>query len=286
MRTAKGFILGTANLGMQYGITNTNGFNPIDSRKIIDSALKQGIHTFDTSPDYGIAESILGEIRQNDTSLKVITKIPRMSSYSFENVHSSLKESAAKIGSQTFDGVLFHDPEAHKVKKLNKISKQIIETGITRRIGFSVYSLGDLVQGKSNNPIWNLFQISENIIDRRKIDSPELMAMYRSGDTFHVRSAFLQGLLLLSEHEIISKFRDISSTVCKLQKIAKNHEVTVLDLCLSYVNRIPWSSSTIIGAASEFQLASILNYSDIDLKFEDLPILSPFLLDPRNWNVN
>jgi hypothetical protein len=52
------------------------------------------------------------------------------------------------------------------------------------------------------------------------------------------------------------------------------------------VNRIPWSSSTIIGAASEFQLASILNYRDIDLKLEDLPVLSPFLLDPRNWNIN
>ena len=286
MQTSKELILGTANLGMQYGITNISEFNSLDSEKIINAALKQGICTFDTSPDYGIAESVLGRARQVNASLKVITKIPRMEHYTFESIHISLNESAARIGSQTLDGVLFHDPAAHEVRKLNEISKQILETGITEKIGFSAYSLENLISGKTNNPIWNLFQISENIVDQRKIYSPDLMAMYRSGDTFHVRSVFLQGLLLLSEHEVKYKFKDIFSTVCKLQKIAKKHEVTVLDLCLSYVNRIPWSSSTIIGAASEFQLASILNYRDIDLKLEDLPVLSPFLLDPRNWNIN
>ncbi len=286
MKTPKEFILGTANLGMQYGITNVNGFNPKDSKKIINEALKLGIRTFDTSPDYGIAESILGETQKLSKNLKMITKIPRMSSYTFENVYSSLKKSVAKMESQTLDGVLFHDPDAHKVRQLNEISKQIIEIGITKRIGFSAYSMQDLITGKEKNPIWNLFQISENIADRRKIYSSELTAMSRSGDTFQVRSAFLQGLLLMPENEVKVRFQEAYPLVCQLNNVAKKYGVTVLDLCLSYVNRIPWSNSTVIGAASEFQIASIINYVDIDLKFEELPVLSSHLLDPRNWKTN
>jgi len=286
MPTQKEFILGTANLGMQYGITNTSMFNLMDSRKIIQRALKLGIRTFDTSPDYGIAESVLGETRQLRKDLKMITKIPRMSSYTFQNVFTSLKESAAKMRSQTLDGVLFHDPDAHKVRELKEISKQILEIGITKRIGFSAYSLEDLINGKNNNPSWNLFQISENIADQRKIYSSDLMTMYKLGDTFQVRSVFLQGLLLLSGNDVKVKFQEVFPVVYQLQNIAKDLEVTVLDLCLSYVNRIPWSSSTIIGAASEFQLASILNYVDVDFKFEELPVLSPHFLDPRNWKTN
>jgi aryl-alcohol dehydrogenase-like predicted oxidoreductase len=286
MPTRSDFILGTANLGMQYGISNKSAFNPIDSRKIIAAALKLGIHTFDTSPDYGIAESILGETRQISKNLKTITKIPRMSSYTIENVYLSLKESAAKLGSQTLDGVLFHDPEAHNARELNKISKQILEIGITQKIGFSAYSIENLISGKERNPIWNLFQISENIADRRKTHSSELMAMSSSGDTFQVRSAFLQGLLLMPENEVKVRFQEAFPLVRQLNNIAKEYEVTVLDLCLSYIKRIPWNSSTVIGAASEFQLASIMNYVDIDLKFEELPVLSSQLLDPRNWKIN
>ena len=87
----------------------------------------------------------------------------------------------------------------------------------------------------------------------------------------------------MPENEVKVKFEEAYPLVCQLNNVAKEYAVTVLDLCLSYVNRIPWSSSTVIGAASEFQLASIINYADIDLEFEDLPVLSSKLLDPRNW---
>jgi len=283
MNNRKEFTLGTANLGMSYGITNKYEFDSKNSGRIIDMALQNGIRTFDTAPDYGMAELILGEKTKNYPNMRVITKIPKMSTYTFESVQKSLLDSIAKIGEESLYGVLFHDPKAYKIKQINDLSKEILDTGITERIGFSAYSLDELIISKNINPNWNLFQISENIADQRKFHSAELLKIFESGDTIQVRSAFLQGLLLLEEEEIKPDFAEVSNVVSYLRKIAREYQVTVLDLCLSYMNRIPWSSSTIIAANSTIQLTAILNYSDVELSYEDFPKLLPQVLDPRNW---
>jgi aryl-alcohol dehydrogenase-like predicted oxidoreductase len=283
MKTAKDFILGTANLGMQYGITNKKEHDIRDSRNILNAAIRYGINTFDTSPSYGEAENLIGEKAKKVPNLRAITKIPEMESYDFDSVYKSLTDSAKKTGTENLYGVLFHDPYAHKVNNLNQLSKQILETGITKKIGFSAYSVEDILQGKEKNPIWNFFQIPENIADRRNFNSPELISMSKSGDTFHVRSVFLQGLLLINENELDLKFNELRFLIRNLDKKAKNLDVTLLDLCISYTQRIPWSSGTIIGVASENQLKSIFQYSDCELELDDLPVLSSYVLDPRNW---
>ena len=283
MKALDRIILGTANIGMPYGVTNNSIFNSLNSKRILKFAAENGIHLFDTSPDYGSAEEMLGDSFRNSSSIQVITKIPRMDVYTFNSVYNSLLESLEKLGKETLHGVLFHDPEAYKEEILDQISGQILDSGITQKIGFSAYSLEDLIAGKKSHKSWNLFQIPENIVDRRKLRSSELMEMSNSGDTILVRSAFLQGLLLLKEKELNSRFANYSSSISDLSVIAKSYGVTVLDLCMSYADRIPWSSATIIGAASEAQLLSIINYVNCDIDFEDIPALSPHLLDPRKW---
>ncbi len=283
MSNQKEFTLGTANLGMAYGITNKREFDLETSGQIIDLALQAGVGSFDTAPDYGMAELVLGAKIKTHPSVKVVTKIPKMSNYSFQNVYNSLLNSIEKIGVKSLYGILFHDPDAYKIEQLHKLSKKILHTGITEKIGFSAYSVEELIQGKKKNPIWNFFQISENIADQRKFSSSELLNISESGNTIQVRSAFLQGILLLDEEVIKSDFPEYYFVVSHLQKVAKYHQVTTLDLCLSYMNRIPWSHSTIIAANSINQLTDILNYSDIELSYKEFPKLLPQFLDPRKW---
>lgn len=283
MSNQKDFTLGTANLGMTYGVTNKREFDPEISGQVIDFALQAGVESFDTAPDYGMAESVLGAKINAHPSVKVVTKIPKMPTYSFDNVYNSLLNSIEKIGVKSFYGILFHDPDAYKIEQLNNLSKEILNTGITEKIGFSAYSVEELIEGKKKNPIWNLFQISENIADQRKYSSPELLNISESGNIIQVRSAFLQGILLLDEEAIKSDFPEYFFVVSHLQKIAKYHQVTALDLCLSYMDRIPWSQSTIIAANSKNQLTDILNYSDIELSYKEFPTLPPHFLDPRKW---
>lgn len=278
------FTLGTANLGMKYGVTNSLEFKISDSYKIVRTALESGVKSFDTSPDYGQAEALLGNFTPDIKMGEFITKIPRMPVYSIEGTLKILQNSLRKMRLRTLDGVLFHDPEAYKFNNLQNISKQILETGITNRIGFSAYTVDELIKGKDSNPVWNFFQISENIADRRKYNSKELKVMHANGDKIHVRSVFLQGLLLQSRKDLGSSFNEIDHVRASLEELSLDLGITVLDLCLSYSKRIPWSDSTIIGAASSEQLQSIINYVDVDLNFQELPVISEKLLDPRSWD--
>jgi len=55
--------LGTVNFGQDYGLREKQR-NKVSKKiaiKIIRKAFKSGINSFDTSPDYGNAEKILGE---------------------------------------------------------------------------------------------------------------------------------------------------------------------------------------------------------------------------------
>ena len=58
--------LGCAQFGMNYGFTNTRGKVGQDEvREIIDLAIKNNIHSFDTAQSYGNSEKVLGNFFQN-----------------------------------------------------------------------------------------------------------------------------------------------------------------------------------------------------------------------------
>ena len=61
--------LGTVQLGMNYGINNTDG-KPSEetANQVLSTAIQGGITTFDTSSDYGTSESLVGNyFKQNKT---------------------------------------------------------------------------------------------------------------------------------------------------------------------------------------------------------------------------
>ena len=52
--------LGTVQFGMNYGINNTLGQpSEEDVFEMLDTAIKNGIHVFDTAKAYGTAEAVL-----------------------------------------------------------------------------------------------------------------------------------------------------------------------------------------------------------------------------------
>ena len=67
--------IGTAQIGMDYGIANNMGKPDLDEvKKIFDIASKNNIDTFDTALNYGDSEKIIGIIGISES--KVITKLP------------------------------------------------------------------------------------------------------------------------------------------------------------------------------------------------------------------
>ena len=61
--TNRRLALGSAQFGLDYGISNRTGRTPVDvARAIVERALSQGLDLIDTAPGYGVSEEVLGRI--------------------------------------------------------------------------------------------------------------------------------------------------------------------------------------------------------------------------------
>jgi aryl-alcohol dehydrogenase-like predicted oxidoreductase len=283
MRTPK-FILGTANLGSRYGISNVNHYDRDLSRRVINHALIRDIDTFDTAAEYGFAEELIGELAHLNPETKTITKIPVQENYTYEYVINCLESSLDKLKQEKIYGLMFHDPDIGKKKEIPEISKKLLDTGKLEHLGFSAYKVEALLDAKEMNPNWTIFQVPENILDRRLKNSLEMIDMAKSSNVIFVRSIFLQGLLLIESTNLPGKFQKYEKIFREFQLFAENMGVNTLDLCLSYASEISWSSGNIVAAASISQLDEILDFNFVDIEFDKLESLPEKVLDPRRWD--
>ena len=70
-------IIGTAQIGQSYGITNNdNILNEDQARPLVIHAREKGVNFIDTAMIYGNSQEILGNVGVKD--FKIITKIPHI----------------------------------------------------------------------------------------------------------------------------------------------------------------------------------------------------------------
>ena len=88
----KNFVLGTAQLGSNYGITNSKQkVSKKESFKILDLAWEKGIRYFDTAPTYN-SQKIIGEyikVNKIEKEIKVFSKISSLNNN--KNITKNIK---------------------------------------------------------------------------------------------------------------------------------------------------------------------------------------------------
>nr|MDC2855929.1 aldo/keto reductase [Ningiella sp. W23] len=97
--------LGTAQFGLDYGISNTVGQVKTDEvKRILSLALDAGITVVDTASAYGSSESNIGQSGLSQ-ALSIVTKV------SGENIHAQVEKSLKNLNCESIDAVLFHNCE-------------------------------------------------------------------------------------------------------------------------------------------------------------------------------
>ena len=134
-------VLGTAQFGLDYGITNVKGKVKFEEVLAIkEYALKNGITMVDTAQNYGNSERILS----NFQSFEIITKInlSQISSGNFKSgiLLDNIKTSLNILGRQSLYALLIHDPvtllggnKDFFLQELNIVKK----TGLVQKYGIS-----------------------------------------------------------------------------------------------------------------------------------------------------
>jgi len=283
--------IGTAQVGSQYGVANSSGIlveNQI--KKVLLMAQNEGVDTIDTASNYGKSEAILGNLNINN--FKVITKLPAIPEDCLNIrkwVDGVVENSLESLNVRKIHGILFHNPNqlltnygAELYTALDKYKQK----NIISKIGISIYSPSqlDLILPKFSIDI---VQTPFNLIDRRILNSGWLEKLSNKNIEIHVRSVFLQGLLLMPHSNIPNKFSTWDNVWNKWNNWLSDNKISAVHACLSFVESFKEVDKIIVG------VDSLNHFEQIIQAMRKLPITNiiniesqdELLINPSNWNV-
>jgi len=284
---ANRLILGTAAFGQPYGISNSNTLTTSkEIHSILEYCLENGINTLDTAQCYGDSEKILGE--NGIKSFQVVTKIFCERNYKEGELELKVRASLKRLRIQKCHGILIHNEEALKGPQGGVIAKELrvlVELGLTEKIGFSAYDPkeADITLSKFQ---LDLVQIPMNLFDRRAVEGGFIEKWSSNRTEVHLRSVFLQGLLVKEPANAQKKPDSIPAEECaKYINICRSNRINPLDGCLSYVFKNAPSAKVIVGPTSTQEMKEIAEFILIDVP-AGKEIMPPWnsTFDPRNWN--
>lgn len=283
-------ILGTAQMGLDYGINNHEGKIRLnESLSILKFAYKNGIKNIDCAESYGNIHEIIGYFHKNNSKYRfhVHTKISRLNLKT--EISTKVKEFTNQLNSNKVHSLMFHSYTTYLENKKNL--KQLIklkEDGIINLIGVSVYSNKEIKCLLNDNEI-DLIQIPFNILDN-SIEKRNLLEKAKiNGKIIQARSVFLQGLFFKDPNEnniIVEKLRD---ELKEIKKISSENNMSIINLALSYVLNQEYIDNVLIGVDSLAQLKQNLKSVDkeisknIILSIEKIKTKNKDFLNPITW---
>jgi aryl-alcohol dehydrogenase-like predicted oxidoreductase len=282
--------IGTVQFGLNYGVANNAGKVPFDEvQKILKEAKFNHIDTIDTAAAYGDSEDVLG--KSGVQNLQLITKLSEIPSDVNDittYIEDSFFNSLQRLKVKKVYGFLLHRPSQLSNKGGGEIYQTLLnlkEQGYIEKIGASIYQPEELDVIYKNYEL-DLIQSPFNIFDRRLIETDWLSRLNERGVEIHIRSVFLQGLLLMSSNQRPEKFKRWDNLWKKWDNWLKENNITPLEACIKYALAVPEISKVVIGVNSDSQLKEIIvaaNGTSPEIP-NDLFSNDTDLLNPANWN--
>lgn len=282
--------IGTAQFGMKYGVANTNGqTTPVEAKNILESARKGGLDTLDTAAAYGQSEAILGALGVTDWC--VVSKIPPLPDAHHDGeawVRNNLQQSLTRLQVTQLDGVLLH----HAADVLGENGGGVCrglraakEAGWVKKIGYSIYS-PDLLPQLVAQLVPDMVQAPLNVLDQRLVTSGWLERLVEKEVEVHVRSIFLQGLLLMKPANRPAYFSAWASCLARWDRMAGELGGAVA-ACLGYAKSLQHISRVIVGVETAEHLQQLLDvWADAPMgDYRQLCSDDLQLIDPCRWRL-
>jgi aryl-alcohol dehydrogenase-like predicted oxidoreductase len=284
--------IGSAQLGMEYGVANKSGKVSLkEASLIISFARSHGISSIDTAINYGDSEKAIGIIGTKD--FDIVTKLPSINNKEknlYKTIKNHVRNSLKNLDQTHLYALLLHRPDELLLPNGDEIwsALQAIKSeGLVSLIGYSIYSpseLDDLYFDYKPD----IVQSPYNVIDRRLKSSGWLDTLYKDSVEIHVRSVFLQGLLLMDESSRPKKFNEWKYIWDKWESWLEGNCLSRLEGSLGFVLSDPKITKIVVGVDSLIQLQEIIKASQINhitLYPEELCSNCIKLINPVNWNT-
>ena len=307
--------LGTVQFGLDYGISNQAGKPSFcEIVRILNTAYEYSIDTLDTASAYGDSELVLGKmLRETSTassteqSFNIVTKIPHLSNTTPSKTTScttSISEyfdnSLKHLQTRKIDALMFHNANdlltnegASYFQQATDLKRQ----GLVKKIGVSVYQPQQLETIMERFKL-DIVQVPFNYLDQRFSQPAIQENLAKQHIEVHVRSLFLQGLLLMPLERLNDYFQPYLRQIQRFHALCKQLKCQPLTLALALIHTNDFIDKAVVGCCSNEQLIQIINHyqrakvlvdSLTNETFEQLSLLAcsdEALINPSLWPVN
>ena len=286
-------VLGTVQIGLNYGISNQSGLMRLDeATSLISTAYTRGCRTLDTAEAYGNSEQRLGEIGVDRFEvISKLTHLPADCDNLERHVYTSVKAMLSRVNVRMFEGVLLHNPQellaltSKQVKQTRAGFKRLKEEGLIRTCGVSVYTPLELIE-VSKRFESDLVQLPSCPLDLRWFNSGLVQKLRAQGVEIHVRSVFLQGLLLMNLEEVPAYFSPWRNLLRQWHEWTCDLNLSPLQASLQITLHNPMFDKLVLGAQSRSELdqqLDIITTPISDIPSPDFGTIDEAFLNPSLW---
>lgn len=285
--------LGTAQFGMSYGRFNRQGRPSLDTiAAILRRAAALGVGTLDTAALYGKSEAVLGQSLWPDHGFRVVTKTPRFGGAKIGPEQAAALRAAFQVSRNLLRqdrlyGLLAHDSNdllaeggGYLLETMNELKRR----GEIEKVGASVYTVQQ-IEGLLARGGIDLIQAPMSVLDQRLIDSGVLREIAAHGIELHVRSAYLQGLLLADPATLPPFFAGAQPAVAAFQRAAQAAGSSPAAAALGFLMRLPEVDTVLVGVDTPDQIEAIaaLPAEPPALDYRAFRVADERILDPSRW---
>lgn len=296
-KTASRLVLGTAQLGMAYGIANNTGQPDFETAvSIVKTAWEYGIREFDTAQAYGESETVLGRALSSlgiSPEAKIITKLdPKLEPHQGQNIKRAIKRSLERLQIPSLYGLMLHREEwlDNLNNGLEKTLRALVLDGTVQHLGVSLYTPARAVQALESD-LFDMIQVPANILDRRFADAGVFILANEKGKQTYIRSVFLQGLLLMKPEDLPSNMAFVKPILGKIDNLCAQYKYIRQKIALLYIKGKYPQARIIFGAETPTQLEQNLNIwkdnftSIFEInEFDSLSIEDERIINPSLWS--
>lgn len=278
--------LGTVQFGLPYGVAGRDVAVPENEAiAILERAHAWGIRCLDTAAAYGDIEARLARLVQG-RDFRVVSKLPALPGGLAPDeiepwVRDCIELSRERLGSR-LAALLFHRAEDLLEPHADRLWAAANEhaTKMDVKLGVSCYGPATLAKVRERFPI-AMVQLPGNAFDQ----SIRAWAGAWTGVEIHLRSVFLQGLLLMPESIAARRIPVAAAALNRWHAWCRRHDIAPLTAALGIAKGLPGASHCVVGVDDMAQLEAIATaWRDAPiLEAHELAVDDDRVFDPRRW---
>ena len=284
----KKLLIGTAGLQKDYGINKSVGLSKKQVSELVDFLKLNNLRSIDTAISYkGVEKKLGGSNLKKFCIYSKIPKLPKKCSNINEWLSKVVNDSLKNLNIKSYEAVLVHNIKDLLNKKRGvevfKFLYNLKMRGLTKKIGLSVYNFSDLFKIVTKYK-FDIVQLPLNIFDRRLLFKNYIKKIKNKKMEIHVRSIFLQGLLL-KEYKKIPKYFKKRKLFYEWESWCHKNNISKKQSCVNFISNQKYVDKIVIGPNSIEEILDIKRYfKKTTNKFPKKIFSNDInLVDPRRW---